>query len=115
MDFSRAEGAENAERKSGLCDATYYQIVTCACVKKALCPFSAIIAPLREPVFPSFGLKDEDKTKQNGPRQWVFVASVCQFPRTPRTMSDAAVVGQIEIRIGSLPLTTLLGRLKLVK
>ena len=61
MDFSRAEGAENAERKSGLCDATYYQIVTCACVKKALCPFSAIFAPLREPVFASFGLKDKEK------------------------------------------------------
>jgi hypothetical protein len=39
MDFSRAEGAESAERKSGPCDATYCQIVTCACVKKAFLPF----------------------------------------------------------------------------
>jgi hypothetical protein len=82
MDFSRAEGAESAERKSGPCDATYCQIVTCACVKKAWRPFSAIFTPLREPVFPSFGPKDEEKTRQMGPRQWVFIDFVYQFPRT---------------------------------
>jgi len=41
--------------------------------KKAFCPFSAIFAPLREPVFLFFGIKDQEQTKQNGPRQLVFV------------------------------------------
>jgi len=65
MHFSRAEGAENAERKSGLCAAPHCQRVTFTGVKRAFCRFSAIFAPLREPVFASSGLKDEEKPKHS--------------------------------------------------
>jgi hypothetical protein len=47
-----------------------------------LCPFSAIFAPLREPVFSFFGLKNEEKDKHNGPWQLAFAPFVCQFPST---------------------------------
>jgi hypothetical protein len=42
----------------GKCNTPYPETLTFSRVKKKeICPFSALSAPLREPVFPSFGRK----------------------------------------------------------
>ena len=82
MDFSRAgRGERRVEIGIMRCNSLPNSNL-CLCKKKAFCLFSAIFAPLRELVFPCFGPKDEEKTRENGPRQWVFIYFVYQFPRT---------------------------------
>ena len=71
----------SAKRKSGPCDATYCQIVTCARVKKrSIVSFLCDLCASARACLSFFWAKGQGKTKQNGPRQWVFVPFVCQFP-----------------------------------